>query len=950
MRIYERLDKLSENRLPQRAYYIPYENEQKALIGNRYQSAYYKLLNGTWDFKFYQRDFDLPEDLEAIDGWQTIPVPSCWQMYGYEKPQYTNLNYPHPVDPPYVPDENPCGVYRTTFILDSQWAARNTRLVFEGVASCVFVYVNGQYVGYSQGSHLQAEFDIAPYVKEGANILVAKVLRWCVGSYLECQDFFRLSGIFRDVYLLSREAACIEDVEIQATCRQITVSAADYTIYDAEGKVADLTHPILWNAEKPYLYTVIVKGKTEYIPFKVGMREVTIENGVFKINGVRVILKGVNHHDTHPTDGYVENDDYLRAELLKMKQLNINCIRTSHYPPSPTFLCMCDELGFYVMDETDQEAHGFATRHGNQPGVGGYDSENPQWISVQEEWIDAHIDRVSRMVERDKNHACVVSWSMGNESAYGLCHTAMLDWTGQRDPSRPRHYERATTRTYEEAPVDIRSTMYPSLEHFVTWLEADDPRPVFLCEYSHAMGNGPGDVHLYMDLFHKYDKAMGGCIWEWADHTVVVNGVQKYGGDFGENTHDGNFCCDGLVFSDRRFKAGALHVKYAYQPIRVAMDGNRIAVINDHDFTDLAEFSLLVELEVDGQVTHSHTLTITAAPHTTVYIDNPFTVPATCQHGAYIKVHLLDGNGYEVGMTQLATDSRRATVTTGAPFTDFTETRTHIVAEGKGFRYSFSKLHGNFDSIIKNGKEQLAAPIKLGAYRAPTDNERALRANWSQIHTNNNWSRGNLHATFNKVYAIVVEDNAITVTASLAGVSRMPFLLYTQVLHFFDDGTVKVTLDAKRKPEFTDYLPRLGYEIQSPVENDGFTYFGMGPYECYNDMNRHASMGLYTSDAETEYVNYARPQEHGNHYNTTYLKMDNGLTFLTDTQFECNVSAYDILSLDYAQHTDELIKNGKTNIRVDYKDSGIGSNSCGPTLREEYQFSEMELHFEVYLR
>ncbi|MBE6778348.1 MAG: glycoside hydrolase family 2 [Ruminococcaceae bacterium] len=950
MRIYERLDKLSENRLPQRAYYIPYESEEKALAGNRHESAYYKLLNGVWDFKFYQRDFDLPEDLTTIEGWDTLPVPSCWQMYGYEKPQYTNLNYPHPVDPPYVPDENPCGIYRTCFTLDSAWAARNTRLVFEGVASCVFVYVNGQYVGFSQGSHLQAEFDIAPYVKEGENVLIAKVLRWCAGSYLECQDFFRLAGIFRDVYLLSREVDCIEDVEIKADCKQITVSAPDYTIYDAEGKVADLSQPILWNAEKPYLYTVVVKGKTEYIPFKVGMREVTIENGVFKINGVRVILKGVNHHDTHPTGGYVESDEFLRDELLKMKQLNINSIRTSHYPPTPEFLCLCDELGFYVMDEADQEAHGFATRHGNQPGIGGYDSESGQWVTTFEEWKPVFIERIQRMIERDKNHACVYSWSMGNESAYGSNITAMLDWAHARDASRPCHYERATTLPFEEAPVDFRSTMYPDLNRFREWLEADDDRPVYLCEYSHAMGNGPGDVHLYMDIFHQYEKAMGGCIWEWADHTVLVDGVQKYGGDFDENTHDGNFCCDGLVFSDRSFKPGSLHAKYSYQPMRVKMEDGRIAVTNDFDFTNLSECSLLVELEVDGQVTDSRTLTLAIEPHATAVIDNPFTIPATCQHGVYVKVHLLDKTGYELGMTQLNTDSQRAAVTTGAPFTAFTETRTHIIAEGNGFRYAFSKLHGNFDSIIKNGREQLAAPIKLGAYRAPTDNERTLRVNWSQIHTTNNWSRGNLHATFNKVYDIAVEGNTITVKASLAGVSRMPFMHYTQVLSFFDDGTVKFTLDAKRKPEFTDYLPRLGYEITSPVENDGFTYFGMGPFECYNDMNRHASMGLYKSNAENEYVNYVRPQEHGNHYNSTYLAMDNGLTFLTDTQFECNVSAYDILSLDYAQHTDELVKNGKTNIRIDYKNSGMGSHSCGPILPVEFRFDEMELHFEVYMR
>ncbi len=946
MREYERLDKRSHNRLPQRAYYIPYDSLEKALAGDRKQSAYYRLLNGIWDFAYYERDIDVPEDVTAIVDWETMPVPANWQLHGYDIPYYTNVNYPHPVDPPYVPDENPCGVYRTVFSLEDTWTARDTHIVFEGVCSCLYLYVNGQYVGFSQGSHLQAEFDLTPYVHAGENILTAKVLKWCMGSYLEDQDFLRLNGIFRDVYLLSREKNAIRDVEIKADRHSITVDAAEYTVYDAQGKVADLTNPVLWNAEKPYLYTVVVKGQTEYLPFKVGMREVKIgEDGALYINGVPVILKGVNHHDTHPTDGYVESDEFLRDEMLKMKKLNINTIRTSHYPPTPEFLGLCDELGFYVIDETDIETHGFVTRHGPY----GYDISNPQWICNQPAWEEAYVERIRRTLERDKNHASIIMWSMGNESGYGPNHTAMIHWTEKRDPSRIVHYEGANL-VEGEPHVHTRSCMYPSMEHMTKLLENGDPRPLFLCEFSHAMGNGPGDVDLYMEMFHKYPHAIGGCIWEWTDHTVIVDGVQQYGGDFGEETHDGNFCCDGLVFSDRSFKAGSLHAKYAYQPMRVTLEGNTLTVINDYDFTDLSECSLVLTLQVDGEAVESHRFTLSAAPHTAATLEVPFTAPGACNHGVYLAVSLQDAAGCEVGFKQFPLACEKPAVKTGAPFMAFTEDKEHIIAAGDGFCYSFSKVYGQFDSIVKNGREQLAFPVELSVWRATTDNDRRLVRQWALLGNENNQAHGNLDVVFNKVYDVQIVDNRIITKASLSGIARTPFLRYTQELAFFDDGTVKFTLDAEKKPELPEPFPRLGYEFVTPVENESFTYFGMGPDECYCDMNLHASMGLYTSTPAEEYVPYVRPQEHGNHFGVTMLEMEKGLKFVTDEQFECNVSAFDSLSLAAAQHTDELEPNGCTNIRVDYRVAGIGSASCGPELRSEYQLNETTFHFTFFLQ
>lgn len=945
MREYERLDRLSHNRLPQTATFIPYDSLEKALVGDPDQSAYYRHLNGRWDFRYYDRDAELPEEITDISFPDKIPVPSCWQMHGYDKPCYTNLNYPHPIDPPYVPDDNPCGVYRTSFTLDADWTARQTQIVFDGACSCLYLYVNGQYVGFTQGSRLGAAFDLTPYVRLGENTLIAKVLKWCVGSYLEDQDCFRLNGIFRDVYLLSREEDAIKDVEVKATGTSIDVSAPDYTVYDADGKVADLTVPILWNAEKPYLYTVVVRGRTEYIPIKVGMRDIRVSSdGELLINGTSVLLKGVNHHDTHPSDGYTVTKDFLRFELEQMKKLNINCIRTAHYPPTPALLDLCDEMGFYVVDETDLETHGFETRHGICK-----DDPQDDFPCKDPRWRNAFMERIIRMVERDKNHPCVIMWSMGNEAFYGENHAAMLDWTKQRDPSRLTHYEGGYTLSYEEKPTDVRAMMYQPWDKMEEYLQSDDPRPYFLSEYCHAMGNGPGDVQHYVELFHKYKKAIGGCIWEWADHVVTENGVQKYGGDFGEPTHDNNFCCDGLVFSDRSFRSGSLHTKYAYQPMRVMLEGDTLLLTNDYDFTDLSERQVMLTLQVDGTDVAQHSWEGGLAPHATARIPLPFSLPPRCQHGCHLLVTMRDAAGYQVAMTQLPLPVPKAAVVTVPPFTAFEQEGEYILAKGDGFCYRFNRRLGQLDSIVLQGVEQLDSPMRLTAYRAPTDNDMGLIRDWGILTSGSFFGRGNLDALFSKVYEVRVEDNRIITVGSLAGVSRAPFFRFTQELAFFADGTVRLTLKGTMKEQTPSHLPRLGYEFTTPEEDGGFAYYGRGPEESYCDECLHAPVGIYHSTASKEYVPYVRPQEHGNHFDVRWMTLDRGLRFFAENAFECSVSRYDTLSLDKATHTDELVPNGKTNVRIDYRVSGVGSFRCGPWLRPEYQLNEKDIHFTVYV-
>lgn len=944
MREYERLDKISENREPQRAYYIPYDSLEKALSGKKEESKFYRLLNGEWDFKYYESEFDMPDE---IGDWDKIPVPSCWQMHGYDQIGYTNVNYPFPVDPPYVPDINPIGVYNTSFLLDCEWEQRKTYIVFEGVSSCVFLYVNGNYVGYSQGSHMQAEFDISKYVKSGENELTAKVLKWCSGSYLEDQDFFRFSGIFRDVYILSREENHIKDIKVSADCKTISVSTDNYEIYDAENKIADLENPVLWNAENPYLYTVIVKGESEYIPIKVGMREISISDNLeLLVNGVSVKLKGVNHHDTDAYKGYVMTEEELKRDLVKMKELNINTVRMSHYPPTPEFLNMCDEMGFYVIDEADLEIHGFVSRN---TGYRWDDKERPdEWIHSMHEWEDSFIDRAERMYERDKNHPSIIMWSTGNESGHGSNHRKMIEWLRSKDSTRLIHCEDATRQGYH-GTSDVASLMYIEVgdleEKYINNPEINSP--VFLCEYSHAMGNGPGDVYDYVELLYEYPKFIGGCIWEWADHTVIKDSVPMYGGDFGELTHDWNFCCDGLVSYDRQFKAGSYNAKYSYQYFGSEMSGGKLYLTNYYDFTNLDKYEFKFEKVVDGSVVESCIKAIDINPHETVEIEMPFEFNDTCELGIYLNIYQLD-NGFERGFIQHEIKSVKVNPNVGDAVTCLSEDAKYIYAKTKHADYTISKQTGNISSIVKNGEELLSEPVRLTAWRAPTDNDRKVKNNWGLFE--DNLSGININRLFNKVYSCEVQDNEITVKANLAGVSRIPFLYHTIKYRFFENG-VQVLVDGELNELINcPFFPRLGFEFTLNKENDGFTYFGMGEMENYCDMCHHAKIGKYKSTAKKQYVNYIMPQEHGNHTRTKVLTMDCGLEFIGDTEFEFNVSEYTSEALTKATHINELVKNKRTNVRVDYKVSGLGSNSCGARLMEKYWLKRGKFEFSFFIK
>ena len=809
-------------------------------------------------------------------------------------------------------------------------------------------------MGFTQGSHILSEFDITDFVHTGINTVQVKVLKWCCGSYLEDQDFFRYNGIFRDVYILQRPEGHIGDIQMIPNDKQIEISLegkAQVRIYDGQQLLvqAEMENafafapeaPILWNAEKPHLYQVELERAGEVIKLQTGLRKVEIsEKYEILINGVPVKFHGVNHHDTSAHRGWCQSEAELRKDLELMKQLNINCVRTSHYPPAPVFLQICDELGFYVVLETDIETHGFLRRLPNVPYY--YDVESNAWPCTKAEWRHEFVDRMQRMVENFKNHPSIFMWSTGNESGHGCNHIEMIRWTKQRDQSRLVHAEDAS-RKKQIHNADVYSMMYSSLKDVERFALCDDINmPVFLCEYAHAMGNGPGDVWDYNELFDRYPKLTGGCIWEWADHVVTENGVQKYGGDFpGELTHDGNFCCDGLVFSDRSFKAGSLEAKAAFQPIRTRYENGVLSVYNRLDFTNLNEYEFHYWVEVDGKAQQLQQLQLALAPHEEATLDLPFG-DVDCRLGAYLNVELRK-DGHVVAHTQHPVACTRP-VPTQAPLAQLTEQGDQILAQGQHFAYTFSKHYGTFTSILVNGREQLADKPVLTAFRAPTDNDRDTRFMWQQL---DEWRGENLDKSFVKVYDCHVEDGQILVQGSLAGISRAPLLRFTQRVRIGADGSVDVELTGDiRKDAF--WLPRLGYEFALPGNREQFIYYGNGPVESYRDLCHAGRMGLYRSDAGKEYVPYVRPQEHGNHTGVRWLHIGD-LDFSAE-EMEIQVSHYSTAALTAAEHTDELVADGKTHLRIDYKVSGIGSNSCGPELEKKYRLDEKEITFRFRMQ
>ncbi|MEN6315005.1 MAG: glycoside hydrolase family 2 TIM barrel-domain containing protein [Clostridiaceae bacterium] len=977
------------------AYFIPYENEAKAAKNIRGTSRFYKSLNGVWKFKYHDTVYDAEElfysDSFSTDDWDNIPVPSNWQMHGYDIPQYTNVNYPYPCDPPFVPNDNPAGLYVREFNIPNL-EDREYRLVFEGVDSCFYVWINGIFTGYSQVSHMISEFNITGSIRHGKNKIAVMVLKWCDGSYLEDQDMWRLSGIFRDVYILSRNKPHISDIFIKTdlngdfssgavkccidlsgsgeeSVRAVLKDESGGVLYDSTLSVTSdsciemcVSEPRLWSAEAPVLYSLFLYQGDEVILAKVGFRKVEIKDSAVLFNGKPVKFKGVNRHDSHPELGHTTPFHHMRYDLLMMKRYNINAIRTSHYPNDPRFPELCDELGFYVIDEADLETHG--------AGPGG----NIDMISEDPQFEKAYLDRMIRMVERDKNHASIIIWSLGNESGYGVNHIKMAEWTKDRDNTRLLHYERATGgggNGLDTSCLDLYSRMYPSvadMENLVLNNEKEK-RPYILCEYCHAMGNGPGDLKEYWELMYKYKRFAGGFVWEWTDHAVkacTADGKEyyAYGGDFGDKPNDGNFCIDGLVYPDRTPHTGLLELKNVIAPVKteaVDLSSGIIKVTNLYDFINLSQTAMNWKLEKDGETVGSGEINeLDINPHEARYFTLPYKMPERADGRYFLMMEytLKTGNewaerGHKIGFAQfeLPIGKIEKTIVDIAkiPAIRIDKTEREIVIYGIEFEYRYNLYYGMFTAITYNGKSMICQRPRFNIWRAPADNDRNIKEEWYK----EGYNRANIHVYSSEVAS---EDNkhiSIRTVFSLGGYANSPIIKAAAIWTVYGNGNIFLELKADVR-DGLPFLPRFGLQLVMPEGTEIVEYFGYGPHESYADKRRSTFAGKFENTVDGMFENYLMPQENGSRYCAEWAAFTDlrgaGLLFMGMDSFSFNAAHFTPEDLEKAMHPYELIKRKETIINIDYKNSGVGSNSCGPQLNPRYRLEENKIEFRLRMK
>ena len=1002
-RFYEDLNVLHDKTMPARAYYIPASVRMDDLVEHRESSDRFQMLSGEWKFQYYNSIYDVKESFYEkgydVSGFDHVTVPGVWQMDGYDTHQYTNIRYPFPFDPPYVPQDIPCGAYVHNFEYNREKKASKAFLNFEGVDSCFYVWVNGAYAGYSQVPHATSEFDVTDLLNEGENTLAVLVLKWCDGSYLEDQDKFRMSGIFRDVYLLKRPEKTIRDYHITTDVEKdrVTVKLDMYfsepvetkvTIEDkygavvargeaAEDGVLELTvlNPVLWNAENPYLYQIILTMPDEVIVDRIGFRTIEIRDKVVYFNGEKIKFRGVNRHDSDPETGFVIDVRQIKKDLMLMKQHNFNAIRSSHYPNAPYFYQMCDEYGFMVIDEADIEAHGpFMLYRKEDTDQNRFRRWNEK-IADDPAWEKAIVDRVRLMVQRDKNRPCIVMWSMGNESAYGCNFEKALAWTKNFDPDRITQYESARYRnydiTYDYDNLDLYSRMYPSLQEIEDYLKNDGSKPFLLVEYCHSMGNGPGDFEDYFQMIHKDDRMCGGFVWEWCDHAIAhgtaENGKTRYyyGGDHGEAIHDGNFCMDGLVYPDRTPHTGLLEYKNVYRPVRVVSydwKNGQIVLHNYMDFDDLNNYvDIFYEMTQDGITVEKGKLAnVVAAPHSDAMVELKLQVPSTGK--VYLKlIYRLKKQmpllkpGHELGFDEIKLanedDRNRQAVKwleqekeVGA--IDVKENERQVVLQANDFTYVFDKRTGLFEDMQFAGRSYIDHPMELNIWRAPTDNDMYIKKEWKKAHYDAAYTRAyrievlqNKHGVFIMEHVAVVADT----------VQKILDVEMTWKIN--EDGKIEAVIEAVKDKEFPE-LPRFGIRMFLNKKMNEVTYFGMGPQESYRDKHQASCHGLFRSKVAQMHEDYIRPQENGSHYDCDYVEITSGqygIAAVSNDSFSFNVSVYTQEELERALHNYELEESDSTVFCMDYAMNGIGSNSCGPDVLDKYRFAEEAFRFQFEL-
>ena len=1002
-RYYENLSVLHENTMPARAYYIPASRRMDNLVEHREESDRMQLLNGTWKFQYFNSIYDIQDSFFEknydTENFDEIQVPSVWQMAGYDTHQYTNIRYPFPFDPPYVPQDIPCGTYAHTFVYHKDENAPKAFLNFEGVDSCFYVWINGSYVGYSQVSHMTSEFDITDLLRDGENSIAVLVMKWCDGSYLEDQDKFRMSGIFRDVYILKRPKQAISDYHIKTRIEDMLAKVeiemkfysplnVKISIEDRNGAVValgsiaeegtavlEIASPELWNTENPYLYKLILETENEVIVDHIALRKIEIKDQVIYLNGQKIKFRGVNRHDSDPVTGFTINLEQITTDLTLMKQHNFNAIRSSHYPNAPFFYEMCDKYGFMVIDEADIEAHGpFMIYRKEDTDYNRFKRWNEK-IADDPVWEEAIVDRVKLMVERDKNRFCIVMWSMGNESAYGCNFEKALEWTKNFDPDRITQYESARYRNYDEtydySNLDVYSRMYPALSEIQEYLDKDGSKPFLLVEYCHSMGNGPGDFEDYFQMIQDNDKMCGGFVWEWCDHAIAhgtaENGktIYAYGGDHGEEIHDGNFCMDGLVYPDRTVHTGLLEYKNVYRPARVISydkESGELVLHNYMDFDDLKDYvKISYELTQDGLVISKGKLPeVSAAPHSEGKINLKINVPESGK--CYLKFiyhlkkelplldedHILGFDEIEVSQKdakcQLAEKWVEKTVTDSELQVSEDDTQIHI--KGREFAYTIDRRTALFTEMKFAGREYLNHPMELNIWRAPTDNDMYIKSEWKKAHYDKAYTRAYTTEVVQGKHGVKITSHASVVAETVQKILDVTITWKIEAA-----GKIDADIAVTKDDEFPD-LPRFGVRMFLDKKLSAARYFGMGPQESYCDKHQAASHGLYQANVDDLHEDYIRPQENGSHYDCEYVELNNsryGIVASAEKAFSFNASYYTQEELEKKTHNYELTESDSVVFCVDYALNGIGSNSCGPVVLDQYRFDDVLFRFQFTL-
>jgi len=1001
------------NKEPAHCTLMPFPDKKTALQGVRQGSPLYQSLNGLWKFHWASKPDDRPSDFYKVNydvsRWKEIPVPSNWQMHGYGIPIYSNVRYPFPANPPFIPhDNNPVGSYWRTFEIPKSWKDRQVFLHFDGVESAFYVWVNGQKVGYSQGSRTPAEFNISSYLREETNVLAVEVYRWSDGSYLEDQDFWRLSGIYRNVYLFATPPLHIRDFSIHTdlddeyknasltlkakiinydnkTTEPITIEMA---ILDSNRKVppvvhltqtlsdgiplqtekevvftTEVTNPHKWTAETPYLYTVLLTLKNaqgesmEVIPFRIGFREVEIKDGQLHINGIPILIKGVNRHEHDPDTGHTITVESMIKDIKLMKQFNINTVRTCHYPDDPAWYDLCDEYGLYLIDEANIESHGM-----------GYNLEKT--LGNKPLWEKAHVDRAIRMVHRDKNHASVIIWSLGNEAGSGCNFVATANAVRQLDTSRPIHYERMNS------VADIDSVMYPRVQYIIDRGESGNPKPFIMCEYAHAMGNAVGNLKEYWEAIEKYKTLIGGCIWDWVDQGLrktAPNGSNfwAYGGDYGDEPNDGNFCINGLVFPDRTIPPKLWEVKKIYQYIDIReqdLTQGKIIVKNKYFYTNLKELDVFWALSEDGIVIQNGKLKpLDIPPGAKRTIQIPFKAPSLKPGAEYwlnISFHLRKDSlwaekSHEVAWEQLKipfdVPSVHAMDLDTMPDLNIDETEDELKIFSKDFKVTFCRKEGVISSLVyktkallaPNKEEKLSGPA-LNVFRAPTDNDKSLRKAWAKAKLNQ------LNHQLKDFKVMRLHPKAVRVSTIIIyhGSENSGF---RHQLDYTILGNGCILLKNHIEPfGFLPILPRLGLQMTLGGNFENFQWYGRGPHENYCDRKEGAPVGLFRSTVTEQYVPYVRPQETGNKTDVRWASLTddsgNGMLVVAENMFEVTALHYTTNDLDHADHIHELKLREKIILSVDYKQCGLGNASCGPPVMDKYALHPETVDFSFSLR